>query len=245
MLLFYYILYNLKAAIFGILMLVAITLSAALWQENWVMFRYDALTLYAIALQIWMIASKRETLLDFYVILLFHFIGSSMEWYKVARGSWAYPEEAYFQLFNVPLFVGFMYGSVASYMVQMMRLSRKGALTLPHPVFLGVLALLICVNFVTNHYIIDFRAILFLLTLLLFYKTYIVITIPIPIIGVIFVASLALYMAENIGTVTATWAYKNQSQFEFVALSKIGSWYLLLFVSFITIILTHPQYKKR
>ena len=41
-----------------------------------------------------------------------------MELFKVHKGSWSYPEEAYTKFFGVPLYSGFMYASVASYMCQ-------------------------------------------------------------------------------------------------------------------------------
>ena len=62
----------------------------------------------------WKLESKNELL----VICLFHFLGIAMELFKVHKGSWSYPEEAYTKFFGVPLYSGFMYASVASYMCQ-------------------------------------------------------------------------------------------------------------------------------
>src|SRR3712207_8701203 len=36
--------------------------------------------------------------------------------------SWSYPEQGFFEVFGVPLYSGFMYASVASYMCQAWRL---------------------------------------------------------------------------------------------------------------------------
>ena len=42
-------------------------------------------------------------------------------------------------------------------------------------------------------------------------------------------------MAENIGTLTGTWLYSGQSPGKAGSLAKIGSWYLLLYVAFVTV----------
>ncbi|MDQ0861081.1 hypothetical protein QFZ72_004560 [Bacillus sp. V2I10] len=55
------------------------------------------------------------------VIFVFHIIGLALELYKVRMGSWAYPEEGIRKVFGVPLYSGFMYASVASYMCQAWR----------------------------------------------------------------------------------------------------------------------------
>jgi hypothetical protein len=41
-----------------------------------------------------------------------------MEVFKVKAGSWAYPEPAWTKFGGVPLFSGFMYASVASFLIQ-------------------------------------------------------------------------------------------------------------------------------
>ncbi|MEO1734060.1 MAG: DUF817 family protein, partial [Pseudomonadota bacterium] len=49
--------------------------------------------------------------------------------------------------------------------------------------------------------------------------------------------SFFLWLAENIGTLTRTWLYSGQSDGQLVSLAKMGSWYLLLYVSFVTVTL--------
>ena len=44
-------------------------------------------------------------------------------------------------------------------------------------------------------------------------------------------------MAENVGTLTGTWVYAGSAEFDWAGLSKMGSWYLLLYVSFVTVTL--------
>ena len=58
---------------------------------------------------------------------------------------------------------------------------------------------------------------------------------PLPLAAAL--ASLALWIAENVGTATGTWLYSGQLPGQLVSLGKLGSWYLLLYVSFVTVTL--------
>jgi uncharacterized membrane protein YoaT (DUF817 family) len=58
---------------------------------------------------------------------------------------------------------------------------------------------------------------------------------PLPLAA--FLSSLALWVAENVGTWTGTWLYSGQSPDQMVSLGKLGSWYLLLYVAFVTVTL--------
>lgn len=49
-------------------------------------------------------------------------------------------------------------------------------------------------------------------------------------------SSLALWVAENVGTMTGTWLYSGQVGGEWVGLPKLGSWYLL-YVASVTVTL--------
>lgn len=80
--------------------------------------RYDFILLLCLLAQILMLTLRLETLNELKVICLFHLIGIGLEMYKVHMGSWSYPEEAYTKVFGVPLYSGFMYASVASYIYQ-------------------------------------------------------------------------------------------------------------------------------
>jgi uncharacterized membrane protein YoaT (DUF817 family) len=61
-------------------------------------------------------------------------------------------------------------------------------------------------------------------------------------LGSILVA-IFIWFAENIGTFTATWTYPQQAaQWRPVGLAKLGSWYLLMMLSFVLVTLVHrPQ----
>ena len=56
---------------------------------------------------------------------------------------------------------------------------------------------------------------------------------PLPLAA--FLTSIFLWIAENVGTNTGTWLYAGQDSFDMVSLAKMGSWYLLLYVSFVTV----------
>ncbi|MDT0497482.1 DUF817 family protein [Algiphilus sp. W345] len=86
--------------------------------------RYDLLLLIAVLSQAWLLRYKIETWDEFKTILVFHSLGFALEAFKISEaiGSWRYPEFAYTKLMGVPLFSGFMYAAVGSYMIQAWRL---------------------------------------------------------------------------------------------------------------------------
>ena len=95
---------------------------------------------------------------------MFHAVGTVMEIFKTSAGSWIYPEANLLRIGGVPLFTGFMYAAVGSYLARVWRLFdfRFRA----HPPLAATLALsaLIYANFFAHHFIADFRLLLFALT---------------------------------------------------------------------------------
>lgn len=101
-------------AIFGTLALSSLV--------DWpIIHRYDAILLILVAVQYLMYRGGLETIDEVKVIGLFHIIGLMLEMYKVHMGSWSYPEPGLTKLLGVPLYSGFMYASVASFMCQIWR----------------------------------------------------------------------------------------------------------------------------
>jgi uncharacterized membrane protein YoaT (DUF817 family) len=230
------------ACLFGGLLLAAIIATKLVWQPGWPLQRYDFLFLLAIATQAVFLWTKLETWEEARVILLFHLTGTAMEWFKVSVGSWTYPETGVFMAFGVPLFSGFMYASVGSYMARVIRIFDMQFA--PYPPFWTtlVLAAAIYVNFFAHHYLLDIRLILFAATVFMFARTRIWFRIsdhdlwmPLPLAAGL--SAFALWVAENVGTATGTWIYSGQMPGQIVSLSKLGSWYLLLYVSFVTVTL--------
>ena len=86
--------------------------------------RYDLLLLFALAIQAAMVWSGWETKDELKAISLFHLLGIGLELFKTSKaiGSWSYPDFAYTKFFGVPLFSGFMYAAVGSYIIQAWRL---------------------------------------------------------------------------------------------------------------------------
>ncbi|MGH1330981.1 MAG: DUF817 domain-containing protein [Paracoccaceae bacterium] len=233
------------ACLFGMLLLAAILISRAVWQADWPITRYDALFLFAILVQILFLTLKLETPAEARVIALFHITGTAMEIFKIHAGSWAYPEPGLFKLAGVPLFSGFMYASVGSYMARVIRIfEMRFAPFPPYPLTLA-LAALIYVNFFAHHFLPDIRIALFAATVILYVRTQIHFTIgatyrmPLPLAALL--ASFFLWLAENIGTFTGTWIYAGQSGLELVSFAKLGSWYLLLYVAFATVTLVSRE----
>jgi hypothetical protein len=114
----------------------------------------------------------------------------------------------------------------------------------PYPPFwmTVLLAVAIYVNFFAHHFLPDIRVALFVATVALYWRTRIwfrvdreVRWMPLPVAAVL--SSLALWVAENVGTMTGTWLYTGQVRGEFVSFGKLGSWYLLLYVAFVTVTL--------
>ena len=91
------------ACLFGALMLAALLGTHFWWPSNAPLHRYDALTLFAIAVQAAMLGFRLETPREASVILIFHAVGTVMELFKTSAGSWAYHERPS-EIGEVPLF---------------------------------------------------------------------------------------------------------------------------------------------
>lgn len=232
---------HLWAGLFAVIILTSVIFTNAIWNDDWPLNRYDALFMTAVTTQFTMLLFKLETWAEAKVIAMFHLTGTCMEFFKVSAGSWAYPEEAIFMILNVPMFSGFMYASVGSYIARVIRLFDMRFSPYPPFWMTVILAIAIYVNFFAHHFVPDIRLILFAATFLLFWRTTVSFTIgrtyglPLPLAA--FYASFLLWIAENVGTLTGTWVYAGSRTFDWTSFSKMGSWYLLLYVSFVTVTL--------
>ena len=226
------------ACLFGGAM-VALLVGTYLWYPRAAaLARYDFLFLAAVAIQIGMLAFKLETLEEAKVILLFHVVGTVMEIFKTGVGSWIYPEPAYFRIAGVPLFSGFMYASIGSYIARCWRLFDFRFTHHPPLWAVYLLGAAIYVNFYAHHYTLDIRYALFAAAALLFGRTWIYYKIwhvhrRMPLLLSSFLVALFVWIAENLGTVTRTWLYPHQTLgWSAVSLGKLGSWFLLLIISY-------------
>jgi uncharacterized membrane protein YoaT (DUF817 family) len=233
------------ACLYAGVMLTMIIGTKLVWHADWPVARYDFLTVTAVVLQVLLLKLKLETPREALVILIYHGVGTIMEVFKTHMGSWAYPEPSLLRIGGVPLFTGFMYACVGSYMVRAIRLFDMRFE--PYPPFwaTALLALAIYANFFSHHYVADLRYLLMAATLVLFVRTRIWFTpgektfwMPLPLAA--FLTACFLWIAENIGTFTGTWLYPSQKIWHLVGFAKLGSWYLLLFLSFVLVTLVHP-----
>jgi len=229
------------ACLFAISILLAVIFTNAIWADDWALARYDALVIFAVLMQAAMLLFKLETWAEARVIALFHVTGTSMEFFKVSAGSWEYPEASVLVIMGVPLFSGFMYASVGSYIARVIRIFNIRFTPYPPFWMTVVLAVAIYVNFFAHHFVPDIRLILFAATVLLFGRTMVRFTVgrrygfPLPLAAL--TVSFFLWLAENIGTLTGTWTYAGSPPFDWTSLQKMGSWYLLIYVAFVTVTL--------
>lgn len=214
--------------------------------------RYDALLLIALMIQAWMLWAKLETWDEFKAICLFHVIGFALEVFKVSGNiqSWSYPDFAFSKVFGVPLFSGFMYAAVGSYMIQAWRLLDMRIAHHPPYWMASALSILIYANFFTHHYIGDFRWYLVACILGLYARTTVIYrpydrdrTMPL-ILGFI-LTGFFIWLAENISTFYGIWKYPNQlGAWSAVHIGKWSSWSLLVIMTF-TIVTNLKHFKER
>jgi len=238
-----FILFGLKqawACLFAAIMLGLMIATKFAWQPDWWLHRYDFLFLSALALQVLFLGLKMESWEEARVIFIYHVTGTVMEIFKVHMGSWAYPEPALIQISGVPLFSGFLYASVGSFIARTIRIFDMRFTHYPPGWLTGLLATAIYANFFAHHYLPDIRYFLFAATVIVFWRVNIHFTtdrttLRMPLTVAAFLAALFLWIAENIGTITGTWIYPSQKVWHIVSFGKLGSWYLLLYVSFVLV----------
>lgn len=236
------------SSIFGCIMVLAIVFTAVVRLP--LLPRYDWLFIIAILTQVVLVVTRLEQLKEVLTIIVFHLTGLGMELFKTsaAIGSWNYPGDAHIRLLTVPLFSGFMYAAVGSYIARSWRVLHLRFTNYPNRWATVCLASGIYINFFSHHYIWDFRWILYTAVLLLYFKTtvsYRVLknTHTMPLILGFALISLMIWLAENIGTLTKVWLYPNQVlHWHPVSVHKIGSWFLLMIISFILVELMRHKF---
>ena len=202
--------------------------------------RYDLLLIIALTIQVWMIWAKLETLDELKAISIFHLVGFALEVFKSSGNiqSWSYPEFAYAKLFGVPLFSGFMYAAVGSYIIQAWRLFDLRVKHHPPYWMAGLMALAIYANFFTHHYIGDYRWYIAACTLGLYARATIIFR-PydqdrkMPLLAAFVLIGFFIWLAENISTFFGVWRYPNQlGAWSTVHIGKWSSWCLLVIMTF-------------
>jgi uncharacterized membrane protein YoaT (DUF817 family) len=205
--------------------------------------RYDFIFIAAIILQAAMYVLKLETLDEVKVICVFHIIGLALELYKTnpAIGSWSYPEPAFFKIATVPLYSGFMYAAIGSYMTQAWRIFQLELTGHPKYLWSVVLCAAIYINFFTNHVLPDVRFLLIPLVFVFYWRTRVYFTVSekrryMPLTAAFVCIAFFIWVAENISTYLGAWQYPDQIHtWNVVSTNKITSWFLMVIISFILV----------
>jgi uncharacterized membrane protein YoaT (DUF817 family) len=215
--------------------------------------RYDFLFLSAIAIQVLLIITRLETWREVAVLSLFHLIGMGLELFKTSPAvqSWSYPEAAFFRLRTVPLYSGFMYAAVASYIMQAWRLFDLRMVNFPRFWVAIGLSAAIYANFFTNRYVADIRWILAAAVLIVFWRARVYFTVTtkersMPVVLAFLLIGFFIWVAENIATFFGAWVYPNQAhKWAIVGPAKISSWMLLVIISFIIVAALKQMFPKQ
>jgi uncharacterized membrane protein YoaT (DUF817 family) len=217
----------------------------------WGVPRYDVLLIAALAIQAGMVLGRLETLDELKAISLFHVVGFALEVFKTSSGikSWAYPDFAYTKLWGVPLFSGFMYAAVGSYIIQAWRLFGLRIRHHPPHWMAALVAALIYANFFTHHFIGDYRWYLAAGALGLYARTTVLFR-PLdrdrqmPLLLAFVLIGFFIWLAENISTFAGVWAYPNQlGAWSAVHVGKWSSWSMLVIMTFT--IVAHLKHLKQ
>ncbi len=239
------------ACLFGGLMVVLLLGTYFFYPEDTWLARYDFITLAAVLIQAVLLLTRLETWEEARIILIFHIVGTVMEIFKTHMGSWVYPEASVLRIMGVPLFSGFMYAAVGSYIARVWRIFDFRFDHFPSMKWQALLAGLAYVNFFAHHYVVDIRWALFGGAALLYTPSVIWFKAdeehrPMPLIIGLFLVALFIWFAENIGTFARAWSYPGQEAgWHMVSPAKLGSWFLLMLISFVLVAWVHRPIKGR
>nr|WP_243752408.1 DUF817 domain-containing protein [Leucobacter weissii] len=237
------------ACVFGALLLAVIVAARLWWPDDAVLARNDALTIAAVLIQIGMLAFRLESGRELWVILLFHLVGTGMELFKTGMGSWSYATEGVLRIGAVPLFSGFMYAAVGSYMVRVTRLHALRFSRYPRVWMTSAIATAIYLNFFTHHYIVDLRWVLLAGVAALWSPTVMHFRVwraepRAPLLLVFAGVALVIWLAENVATWGGAWLYPHQEAgWEPVSPQKLVSWFLLMIISVVLVTWVYPPRK--
>ena len=213
------------------------------WYPFESLYRYDFLFIVAVLIQVVLLLFRLETPREALVIVVFHLVATGMEVFKTSPeiNSWNYPGEAVLAIGNVPLFAGFMYSAVGSYIARIWRIFEFRFSSYPSLSFTALLALLVYINFFSHHYLYDIRWWLVAFSLLLFGRVWIAFRIAetyrrMPLVLGFSLVALFIWIAENLATYARVWIYPSQhGEWVMVGWQKIVAWYLLMLISFVLV----------
>ncbi|WP_316214439.1 DUF817 domain-containing protein [Bradyrhizobium sp. SZCCHNR2035] len=226
------------ACLFGGIAVALMLLTWKFYPAHAPLAHYDFLFFCMLAVQAMLLALRLETWEEAKVILVYHLVGTAMELFKTATGSWIYPEPSLFRISGVPLFSGFMYSCIGSYLCRVWRLFDFRFTHHPPRRWLIGLSAVIYLNFFLDHYGFDLRLVLFVVSALMIGPATVHFRVwrvhrAMPLLLGLLLVSLFIWLSENIGTFTRVWLYPQQEHgWAMVPPAKLGSWFLLVIISY-------------
>ncbi len=226
--------------LFAVLFFVGLSLSRVAPLPGW-LSPYDALLVWCLGVTAVLWRTGWETTREVGVIAAFHVVGLALELFKVRQGSWDYPGEGVLEVGGVPLYSGFMYAAVGSYVCQAW---RRMDLRITGFRFrsTALVAALVYVNFFTHHTALpDLRVPLALALLAVTAGTSVWFTVGaeryrMPLAQSFVLIGAFLWLAENAATLLGAWRYPDQaSVWTLVHPGKLGAWSLLVVVSIVLV----------
>ncbi|MFH8658482.1 DUF817 domain-containing protein [Streptomyces afghaniensis] len=225
-----------RACAFAIALLSGVAVSALL--PDLPVARYDLLVVYGVLLTLVFWLRGWENGRDVAVITVCHVIGLAFELVKVSLGSWSYPEPGVLKFAGVPLYGGFLYAAVGSYVCRAWQLFDL-RLVRYRPRATAVVAAAIYINFFSHHWLPDARWVLAGLLLAVTAGTSVCFTVRgvrrrMPLALSFVLIGFFLWVAENLATFVGAWRYPYQEHgWEPVGVEKFGAWALLISVTFV------------
>ena len=226
---------------FPIAVFAGLAVSVLVWNRfDMPLARYDALLIHVLIVQLAFVLFRLESWREVAVICAFHLIGLALEIFKVHVGSWTYPDAGVVRLGGVPIFSGFMYASVGSYICQAFRrfdLFVDGFRRWP---VVG-LAVAAYANFYTHHVVADLRWLIAVAFLVALWGSTVHFTVGgdrywMPTAQAFILIGAFLWLAENAATLLGAWSYPDQlGGWHLVHVGKFGSWALLITLSFVLV----------
>jgi uncharacterized membrane protein YoaT (DUF817 family) len=203
--------------------------------------RCDLILCVCLVVQYVLYKTGMETQDELKVIAIFHLAGLCLEIAKTHWHCWSYPEPGWAKIGGVPLYSGFMYASVASYLCAAWRRLDVRLEHWPGVVVTGLLVAAIYLNFFSEHWLPDMRWGLMALIGLVFRRTTVWFAVrsifyALPMSAAFGLIGFFLWVAENIATYFGAWQYPNQHEgWHCVSPTKISSWSLLVIFSFLIV----------
>lgn len=234
------------ACIFGAAMLVVLLTAKLIYPEHAWLARNDAITIAAMIIQALMISFRLETWRELRVVMIFHVVGTGMELFKTSIGSWSYSAGGVLHIAAVPLYSGFMYAAVGSYLVRVYRLFDLRFTRYP-PLWLSAVVAAGCyLNFFSHHYIVDLRYPLIIAVLVVFGRTTMYFRVfgrqlRMPLVLAFGLVAMFIWFAENIATWAGAWYYPDQlAGWQPVGPTKLAAWFLLMIISVVLVTWVYP-----